>query len=202
MVSRARRETQHTVCRTVTTGALLETLRSGLEATDMDHECAAIRRAEVADLPSVERVARTTWPVTYAGIIPDEIQRRLLDGWYSPERLSQDLVAPRSMFLVAERSGMVVGFAQFMRRSTESVELTRIYVLPDTQRGGIGSRLIDAALAELADEGLHHLTVSVELDNLIGRRFYEKMGFAEPRELTQEVQGYSLKLVEYRRPIP
>jgi hypothetical protein len=42
---------------------------------------------------------------------------------------------------------------------------------------------------------------SVEHDNVSGRRFYEKMGFAEPRELTQDVQGYALKLVEYRRPI-
>jgi hypothetical protein len=46
------------------------------------------------------------------------------------------------------------------------------------------------------------LTVSVERDNVIGRRFYEKMGFAEPRALTHDVQGYPLRLVEYRRPIP
>jgi hypothetical protein len=45
------------------------------------------------------------------------------------------------------------------------------------------------------------LTVSVEEKNMIGRRFYERMGFADPRELTQELQGYSLKLIEYRRPI-
>jgi hypothetical protein len=47
----------------------------------------AIRRAEVTDLPNVETVARTAWPVVYAGIIPDEVQRRLLDEWYSPASL-------------------------------------------------------------------------------------------------------------------
>jgi ribosomal protein S18 acetylase RimI-like enzyme len=160
-----------------------------------------IRRAELTDLASVEAIARTTWPMTYAGIIPDDLQRRLLDRWYSPESLRGDLGAPGSTFLVAERSGTIVGFAQYVRRSTESVELTRIYVLPDGQRGGIGGRLLDAALAEFTDEGLRLLTVCVERDNVIGRRFYEKMGFAEPKELTQEVQGYSLRLVEYRRPI-
>jgi pimeloyl-ACP methyl ester carboxylesterase/ribosomal protein S18 acetylase RimI-like enzyme len=163
---------------------------------------ATIRRAELTDLANVETIARTTWPMTYAGIIPDEVQRGLLDRWYSPESLRRDLGAPDTTFLVAERSGTIVGFAQYVRRSAESVELTRIYVLPDGQRGGIGGRLLDAALAKFADEGLRLLTVCVERDNAIGRRFYEKMRFAEPRALTQTVLGYALALIEYRRPIP
>jgi ribosomal protein S18 acetylase RimI-like enzyme len=162
---------------------------------------AVIRRAEVIDLSSVETVARTTWPVAYAGIIPVEVQQRLLNSWYSLESLSRALAAPGSTFLVAEWNGNVVGFAQYMRRSVESVELTRIYVLPHAQRGGIGTDLVNAGLATFAEEGLTRLTVSVEEKNMIGRRFYERMGFADPRELTQELQGYSLKLIEYRRPI-
>jgi len=59
----------------------------------------------------------------------------------------------------------------------------------------------DAGLAEFAGEGLKHLTVQVERDNHSGRRFYEQVGFAESRELTQGVAGYGLTLVEYRRPV-
>jgi ribosomal protein S18 acetylase RimI-like enzyme len=168
----------------------------------VSQERAVIRRAEVVDLSKVETVARATWPVAYAGIIPDEVQRRLLDSWYSRESLSRALAAPGSSFFVAESSGDVIGFAQFVRRSGESVELTRIYVLPDRQRCGIGMRLLDAGLTEFAEEGLKHLIVEVERDNGKGRRFYERAGFAEPRELTHEVQGYLLAMVEYRRPIP
>jgi N-acetylglutamate synthase-like GNAT family acetyltransferase len=65
----------------------------------------------------------------------------LLDSWYSPESLSRALAAQGSSFFVAESSGEVIGFAQFVRRSSESVELTRIYVLQDGQRSGIGMRL-------------------------------------------------------------
>jgi hypothetical protein len=61
--------------------------------------------------------------------------------------------------------------------------------------------LVNAGLATFAEEALTRLTVSVEEKNMIGRRFYERMSFAETRELTQELQGYSLKLIEYRRPI-
>jgi ribosomal protein S18 acetylase RimI-like enzyme len=167
----------------------------------MSQERAVIRRAEVTDLSKVETVARATWPVAYAGIIPDEVQRRLLDRWYSRESLSQALGAQGSSFFVAESSGNVIGFAQFVRRSAESAELTRIYVLPDRQRSGIGQRLLDAGLTEFAAEGLTHLTVEVERDNVQGRRFYERAGFAEPREVTRDVQGFVLTLVEYRRPL-
>src|SRR5262249_1464888 len=85
------------------------------------------------------------------------------------------------------------------RQSAESVELTRIYVLPDKQRLGIGMRLLDAGLTEFGEEGLKHVTVQVERENRNGRRFYERAGFAEPREFTHHVHGYVLALVEYRR---
>src|SRR4030095_6527732 len=167
----------------------------------MSPERAVIRRAEVTDLSKVETVARATWPVAYAGIIPDEVQRRLLDSWYSPESLSRALATNGASFFVAESRGEVIGFAQFVRRSSESVELTRIYVLPDRQRSGIGMRLLDAGLAEFTEEGLKQVTVQVERDNRNGRRFYERADFAEPRELSHGVQGFVLSLVEYRRPI-
>ena len=46
----------------------------------VDPMSVAIRRADVRDLQKIETVARAAWPVVYAGIIPDEIQRRLLDS--------------------------------------------------------------------------------------------------------------------------
>jgi len=167
----------------------------------MGPERLVIRRARATDLSQVETVARATWPVAYAGISPDAVQRRLLDRWYSLESLRGALVAQGSGFFVAESGGNVIGFAQLVRRSAESAELTRIYVLPDRQRSGIGRQLLDAALTELAAEGLKHLTVEVERDNGPARRFYERAGFVEPRQVTRDVQGYMLTLVEYRRPI-
>src|SRR5262249_45443721 len=167
----------------------------------MSPEHAIIRRAEATDLSKVETVARATWGVAYAGIIPDAVQRRLLDSWYSLQSLIRALATNGSSFFVAESGGEVIGFAQFVRRTSESVELKRIYVLPDMQRSGIGKRLRDAGLAEFTEEGLKQITVQVERDNRNGRRFYERAGFADPRELSHDVQGFVLSLIEYRRPI-
>jgi ribosomal protein S18 acetylase RimI-like enzyme len=125
----------------------------------------------------------------------------LLDSWYSPLALTRALGAQESVFFVAEWEGRIVGFAQYFLRSTELVELTRIYVLPDGQRSGVGTQLLEAGFAVFAQQGGTRLTVAVERDNAAGRRFYEKMGFAEVKGLTQEVHGYSLELVVYHRPI-
>ena len=45
-----------------------------------------IRRAEMTDLSTIAAVARATWEVAHAGIIPDEGQRRLLDRLYGAAR--------------------------------------------------------------------------------------------------------------------
>src|SRR5262249_9268066 len=98
--------------------------------------------------------------------------------------------------------GDVVGFAEFVRRSPESAELTRIYVLPASQCGGIGTRLLDAGPAQCAAEGLTRPAGAGERDHRLGRSLYRKSGFGEPREHSQQLQGYVLDLIEYRRPIP
>lgn len=162
---------------------------------------ADIRTAEGHDVPGIERVARASWATTYAGIIPEEIQCRLLDTWYSAAALARALSTRGSTFLVAASAGTIVGFAQYVRRSGATAELTRLYVLPEHQRGGIGTQLLEAGVAACRQQGARHLTVSVERDNAVGRAFYRKRGFAEIGEHTQDVQGYSLCLVTYRRPL-
>ena len=95
----------------------------------------------------------------------------------------------------------MLGFAQFVRRSDESAELTRIYVLPAQHNRGLGSRLLEAGLHRLKTMGGRLLTVAVERENAVGRRFYQRQGFAEVGERRVELHGHSLALVEFHRPI-
>jgi ribosomal protein S18 acetylase RimI-like enzyme len=158
------------------------------------------RVAETSDATGIASVARTTWAETYAGIIPDAVQHRLLEAWYSVPGLARAMAA-LGVFLVAEQTRAVVAFAQFVRRTSESVELTRIYVLPEHQHEGIGTQLLEAGLAACREHGASHVTVFVERDNTAGRRFYRRRGFAELRERRQEIEGHVLELVECHRPL-
>jgi len=159
-----------------------------------------IRGADAPDLPGIADVARKTWLATYGGIIPDETQRQLLDRWYSAEALTRALAAPGT-FLVAERSARVVGFAQFVWRPPESAELTRIYVLPEHQHDGLGTKLLEAGFTACRTQGVGRVTVFVERDNVIGRTFYRGRTFTEIGKRRQEVPGFALDLVECHKMI-
>jgi ribosomal protein S18 acetylase RimI-like enzyme len=154
-----------------------------------------IRRMESADNAGVQRVARETWAATYRGIIPDDVQARFLERAYSEESLR--LRRERGLMLVAERDGAIVGFANIVPTGDHEADLAAIYVLPEAQGSGIGSRLLDAAMTALPD--VTTLWVRVERDNAIGRRFYDAKGFTEVDAIVEQIAGSSFHLILMRR---
>jgi ribosomal protein S18 acetylase RimI-like enzyme len=166
----------------------------------MSQRVVTIRGAARSDVPGIADVARKTWTATYAGIIPEEVQRELLESWYSAPALLRAIESPGA-FLVATQAGHVIGFAQFVWQPPESAELTRIYVLPERQHVGVGTMLLDAGFAACRKRGVGRVSVLVERDNVIGRAFYRSRAFTEIGKRRQEVVGYSLDLVECHREI-
>ena len=64
----------------------------------------------------------------------------------------------------------------------ECGELKRIYVLPEAQGSGLGSRLMDEAMAWLLRDGPRRLWIGVWSGNRGARRLYERMGFTKVGE--------------------
>lgn len=164
----------------------------------IDNDVVVIRHAESGDIDAIRRVARQSWAEAYANVIPPNTQRELLDAWYSPEALAQAIEAERSAFWVAEVRGEVVGFAQVAHTSSTLVSLTRIYLLPGEQHKGLGTRLVAAATAELAD-GVEWIEADVEHENVRARKFYERLGFTAVGTKVETVPGFTWTLVTYRK---
>ena len=61
-------------------------------------------------------------------------------------------------------------------------ELKRLYLLPQAQNGGWGSRLFETALAWLERDGPRTLWISVYSQNHGAQRFYARWGFAKVAE--------------------
>jgi ribosomal protein S18 acetylase RimI-like enzyme len=157
-----------------------------------------IRPAVAGDAAGIENVARRTWNSTYANIILPENRERLLRRFYSHAALEQAVSQNRSWFFVAAKRQEIIGYAQFLVREEEKAgELSRIYVLPEWHRIGVGGRLLAEGSTVLAREGAERILVAVEKDNFIGRRFYEKKRFHQIREIPSELLGQELILVEY-----
>lgn len=163
-------------------------------------ESVLIRRARVTDAPAIERVARATWKDTYTGLIPKEVQARILNRAYTEEGLFRAIDRPSSWFFVAEAGGTVVGFAEFAPRSEEKVDLLRIYVLPEHQRAGIGSALLEAGLDAIrrSNENYTRLVAGVEIGNSKAIRFYEKHGFRHVTTTTFDHDDLSTHVYELK----
>ena len=133
-----------------------------------------VREMGVGDLRAVQEVARITWAETYRGIIPEDEQASFMDHAYSQESLKHRMET--GVFLVAVQDGEVVGFADFDPDSgkPEEVEMAALYVLPEMQGRGVGTRLLEAGIGRFGSASL--LTLRVARDNLGGRRFYEVRG--------------------------
>ena len=97
---------------------------------------------------------------------------------------------------VAVEEGEVVGFLTLLRHDPRSAEVTWMAVRADRRRRGIGRRLIELAVDDLARDGvklLSLLTVAEsepeerESDNYADTRaFYDALGFVPLRELALE----------------
>ena len=156
-----------------------------------------VRLAVAQDAVGIASVARCTWNDTYVGIILPETQERFLGRWYTPAALEEAMGQSESWFYVAVVQGEVIGFAQFMMRDNGRGELTRIYILPEWQRQGVGSRLLREGLATLSTHGAEEAFARVEKGNAKGAGFYERSGFHQVRELSVELPGQNLELLEY-----
>jgi len=85
---------------------------------------------------------------------------------------------PRRIALVAECSGEVVGFV-ISRVIGLVAEIETIAVVAEAQRGGVGSRLLQATLQEARLAGATEVELEVRPSNQAAIRLYARAGFRE-----------------------
>lgn len=151
-----------------------------------------ISDADIDDVREIQRVARATWDHTYRDTIPEEVRAEFVRRAYSDEELLQRIA--NDVFLLAAQGGEVVAFADFLPGPDGTAELAAIYVLPEMQGQGLGSRLLDAGLSRFPPNT--RFVLSVERDNPKARRFYEARGFRPVRELVDVYFGHEFHDVE------
>jgi GNAT superfamily N-acetyltransferase len=111
---------------------------------------------------------------------------RGLPEWFTPdvpEKVAADMARHES-WVVAD-GDEVVGFAVVDRRSPEAVEVLWAAVAADRRGAGLGTRLLEAVMAEVAAGGVRLVEVKT-LDPSAGHEPYEATrGFWEARGFVQ-----------------
>lgn len=138
-----------------------------------------VRDATAADAAAIARVARASWTDTYRDIFEPAFIEHFLATNYRPEELAAgaERAAPRedAHFLVAEREGELIAFAQF-GIGPRGPELFRIYADPAHYGTGAGSALL-AELHRRLEGRVDAYVLDVHSRNERGRAFYERQGF-------------------------
>ncbi len=98
--------------------------------------------------------------------------------WSRQSLTDEFLHNENAVYFCAVLNGKAVGYAGMWQVCDEG-HITNIAVHPEFRRGGIGSALMEALIAESEKRGLVALTLEVRKSNLGARSMYEKYGFED-----------------------
>ena len=115
-------------------------------------------------------------------IVPHE------QSWPRRRAIYEELLADGASFaLGARRDGRLIGYAMVHVGPPDAVwytggryaELTSLCVAAEERGGGLGTTLLDAVEAGLAERGLDQYVIGVDTVNPGAQRFYERRGFRD-----------------------
>lgn len=149
-----------------------------------------IRRAAASDAPGLARVAAITFPLACPPTTTEEAKAQFIATVLSEEAFAGYLASERHDVLLAELDGEVVGYTLLITgdpadpdvaqavRARPTVELSKVYVLPEHHGQGVSAALMDASVSAARETGAASMWLGVNNLNARANRFYEKQGFA------------------------
>lgn len=146
----------------------------------------SLRPAIPADAPCIGMLGIQVFLDTYApdGVRP-ELAREAMQN-FSAAAIEEQMASASISFIVAERSGHLVGFAQ-LTHGTDHVlvpyeraaELNRLYVQKRFMSKGIGKALLQRAEALAASRGAEALWLTAWVENPRALAYYPKQGYSD-----------------------
>lgn len=144
-----------------------------------------LREAGRGDAEALLALATRTYTEAFGHSLSSADLAAHLERHLSPGRI-RDLLRDE-VFLLALEKGVMVGFVQFGDADTNDAELVgvqpgdkelrRLYVAAEVQGRGVGTRLLQTALADPRLEAATRVYLDVWEENHGARRLYERFGF-------------------------
>ncbi|UHH13566.1 GNAT family N-acetyltransferase [Halobacterium litoreum] len=150
-----------------------------------------LREATPDDATAVRRVADAAWHDAHADIVGADAVEEFLATYYDPEDLRERFGTGDSVTFVAEDDD-VVAYASGVP-SDDGYTLGSLYVHPDRQGEGVGSRLLARVEDAARDAGYDALDLVVMAENDDTIAFYEAKGYERAGDHHDElldVDGY------------
>jgi ribosomal protein S18 acetylase RimI-like enzyme len=158
-----------------------------------------IRHAVSDDIPGIKSVLATTWRDTYSSFLAEESITKVTAEWHSAEVLQAEIDRPSTLLGVATiDGGRIIGLITAHSNGPQLL-VSRLYVLPEFQRQGIGEGMMERAYHAFPQT--RRVRLEVEEQNRKGRAFYAKLGFRQIGVELADVGGVRLRSVVMERAI-
>jgi ribosomal-protein-alanine N-acetyltransferase len=124
------------------------------------------------------RVERITSPLDLDPIL--EIEEASFNNPTTREWYERELERPEVCFIYVLRTpdSRTAAFCAFWRVADQA-HINNLAVRPELRRRGVGSRLLQAVIAEARELGAATLTLEVRQSNIAAQRLYLRAGFRE-----------------------
>jgi ribosomal protein S18 acetylase RimI-like enzyme len=150
----------------------------------------AVAAAVEADLPELAAVAARTFPLACPPSVTPENIAAFIDENLSQARFREYLVDADRAVLVARGNTRIMGYVMLIHGVPDdddvqravsvrpAVELSKMYVLPESHGEGVSAALMTAALQHAKRTDANCVWLGVNQNNIRAQRFYTKHGFA------------------------
>ncbi len=148
-----------------------------------------LRVARGEDLPGIASLAGAIWRAVYPGIISHEQIEHMLARMYAVEELARQ-IGQGTVFLRLLVGGRLIGFAAHSPTANSGErKLDKLYIHPDHQRHGHGSRLLNHVMDAARALGCTSLMLTVNKRNTKAIAAYEKNGFVIRESVVADLGG-------------
>ena len=149
-----------------------------------------LRPASPADVPTLVAFSREAFTDAFGHLYAAEDLAAFLDEYRAPERFAASISDLGRAVTVAEEEGEIAGYstvefgAGFDSRPDPHPQrpsiLGQLYCRPG---GGIGTALLERAIAEARERGCDAMQLSVYAENFGAQRFYQRFGFSHVADI-------------------
>lgn len=154
----------------------------------MERDMFFIRKANQNDVSDIAHIHFESWNATYSDLLPKTYRDK--ENNLSQKVNMWEKLLPSSgvsTWIAYNAEDTSVGFISYFKKDQEC-EISTLYLLPQYQNLGIGTKLMDAALIDASQcNSCSRLSLWVLKTNLSAITFYEKFGFESDGQYNEEL---------------
>ncbi len=176
----------------LTVGSIIRTHNAGTDVRfGVNFECglpvyarsirdkASIRMAaSEEDIQSIDAMAKVVWPETYDPIIPEGQAEYMVKRFQTADAIRKQ-ISEGYVYDIARLDGEDVGYCGYRMESEDMLYVSKLYVLANGRKSGLGKLMLEAAMDAGRAAGAKRMHLSVNKSNVRAIEFYEHMGLVK-----------------------